>query len=122
MNLKCKNAPEADRLLKREYRKGWELKEPQNSSSVRGGGFWIAGRQVGYGQEKSPNAKVNVGQIGVAGMRGADHLGQMAGQNQIALCDVDEKNLAQGAAKLRTRRSTTTSARCWRRRSRSTAS
>ena len=26
VNLKCKNAPEADRLLKREYRKGWELK------------------------------------------------------------------------------------------------
>jgi predicted dehydrogenase len=63
-------------------------------------GFWIAGRQVGFGQEKSPNAKVNVGHIGVAGMRGADHLGQMAGQNQIALCDVDEKNLAQGAVKL----------------------
>ena len=25
-NLKCTNAPEADRLIKREYRKGWELK------------------------------------------------------------------------------------------------
>src|SRR6185436_20714821 len=63
-------------------------------------GFWIAGRQLGYGQEKSPNAKVNVGHIGVAGMRGADHLGQMASQSQIALCDVDEKNLEQGAVKL----------------------
>ena len=26
VNLKCKNAPEADRLLHREYRKGWDLK------------------------------------------------------------------------------------------------
>ena len=26
VNLKCTNAPEADRLLHREYRKGWELK------------------------------------------------------------------------------------------------
>lgn len=26
VNLKCKNVPEADRLLHREYRKGWELK------------------------------------------------------------------------------------------------
>ena len=25
-NIKCPNAPEADRLLHREYRKGWELK------------------------------------------------------------------------------------------------
>jgi len=62
-------------------------------------GFWIAGRQLGFGQEKSPNAKVNVGQIGCGGMRGADHLGQMASQNIIALCDVDEKNLAAGALK-----------------------
>jgi predicted dehydrogenase len=63
-------------------------------------GFWISGVQRGYGQEKSPNAKVNVGQIGVAGMRGADHLGQMGSQTIAALCDVDEKNLAQGAMKL----------------------
>ena len=67
--------------------------------AAAGAGFWIAGRQTGYGQEKSPNAKVNVGHIGVAGMRGADHLAQMASQNIIALCDVDEKNLAQGALK-----------------------
>src|ERR1051325_10387555 len=26
VNLKCPNAPEADRLLKRAYRPGWELK------------------------------------------------------------------------------------------------
>src|SRR5437773_6809051 len=32
-------------------------------------------------------------------MRGADHLTAMSSQNYVALCDVDEKNLAQGAAK-----------------------
>ena len=69
-------------------------------SAAAGAGFWIAGRQIGYGQEKSPNAKLNVGHIGVAGMRGADHLAGMAGQNIAALCDVDEKNLDQAAAKL----------------------
>jgi predicted dehydrogenase len=69
-------------------------------SAVLGAGAWITGVQRGYGQEKSPNAKINVGHIGCAGMRGADHLSQMSAQNQIALCDVDEKNLAQGAAKL----------------------
>src|SRR6185295_17902290 len=50
-------------------------------SSTAAAGFWIAGRQTGFGQEKSPNAKVNVGHIGVAGMRGQDHLNAMAGQN-----------------------------------------
>jgi len=69
-------------------------------SAAIGAGVWVTGIQRGYGQEKSPNAKVNVGHIGCAGMRGADHLGAMSGQAQIALCDVDEKNLAQGAAKL----------------------
>ncbi|HLY10190.1 MAG TPA: Gfo/Idh/MocA family oxidoreductase [Planctomycetota bacterium] len=69
-------------------------------SSTAAAGFWIAGRQTGYGQEKSPNAKLNVGHVGVAGMRGADHLGAMGSQNQVALCDVDDKNLAQAAVKL----------------------
>ena len=27
--------------------------------STGAAGFWIAGRQLGYGQEKSPNAKLN---------------------------------------------------------------
>jgi predicted dehydrogenase len=71
----------------------------QSAAGAAGAGFWIAGRQIGYGQEKSPNAKLNVGQIGVAGMRGADHLGQMSSQTHIALCDVDEKNLEQVAVK-----------------------
>lgn len=69
-------------------------------TSAAAAGFWIAGRQVGYGQEKSPNAKLNVGHVGVAGMRGADHLAAMASQSQVALCDVDDKNLAQAAIKL----------------------
>jgi len=69
-------------------------------SAALGAGVWVAGVQRGYGQEKSPNAKVNVGHIGVAGMRGADHLAAMSGQNQAALCDVDERHLEIGGAKL----------------------
>lgn len=63
-------------------------------------GFWIAGVSRGYGQESSPNAKLNVGIVGVAGMRGADHLAQMSSQSITALCDIDEKNLAQGSTKV----------------------
>src|SRR5579863_5614922 len=71
----------------------------QAAAGAAGAGFWIAGRQIGYGQEKSASARLNVGHIGVAGMRGADHLAQMSSQNIFALCDVDEKNLEQAAAK-----------------------
>ena len=69
-------------------------------SAALGAGVWVTGIQRGFGQEKSPNAKLNVGHIGVAGMRGADHLSAMSGQNQVALCDVDEKHLGLGGAKL----------------------
>lgn len=45
---------------------------------------------------KSPNEKLNLGVIGVAA-RGRANLDGVAGENIVALCDVDEKNLA-GAA------------------------
>ena len=57
------------------------------------------------------------------GMRGADHLGQMAGQNHPSRCATStRRTLPRAPRSCRTRRSTSTSARCWRRRSRSTAS
>ena len=62
-----------------------------------GAGFWIAGRQVGYGQEKSPNAKLNVACIGVGG-RGAGDVDGVKGENIVALCDVDKKSLDKQAA------------------------
>jgi predicted dehydrogenase len=63
-------------------------------------GVWIAGVQRGFGQEKSPNAKLNIGMIGVSGMRGRDHLAALAGENLAALCDVDDAFLGQAAEKL----------------------
>jgi predicted dehydrogenase len=62
-----------------------------------GAGFWIAGRQVGYGQEKSPNAKLNVACIGVGG-RGAGDVDGVKGENIVALCDVDRKSLDKQTA------------------------
>ena len=62
-----------------------------------GAGFWIAGRQVGFGQEKSPNAKLNVACIGVGG-RGAGDVDGVKGENIVALCDVDKKSLDKQAA------------------------
>src|SRR5581483_1919637 len=68
------------------------------SSSVAGAGFWIAGRQTGYGQEKSPNAKLNIAMIGSGG-RGGANLKEVGGENIVALCDVNEKNLDSAAKK-----------------------
>ena len=41
-------------------------------SAALGAGFWIAGRQTGYGQEKSPNAKLNIACIGCGGQAASD--------------------------------------------------
>jgi predicted dehydrogenase len=62
-------------------------------------GFWIAGRQLGFGQEKSPNAKLNVAVIGVGGMRGADNTAGVSTETLYAFCDIDEKNLAKAKQK-----------------------
>ncbi len=55
-------------------------------------GFWIAGVQRGYGQEKSPNAKLNAACIGVGG-RGAGNVDGVKGEHIVALCDVDRRAL-----------------------------
>jgi predicted dehydrogenase len=68
------------------------------SGAALGAGFWIAGRQVGYGQEKSANAKLNIASIGCGGQGGSD-LKSVSGETIVALCDVNGKNL-DAAAKL----------------------
>ncbi len=70
-------------------------------TSAAAAGFWIAGRQVGVGQEKSPNAKLNVAFI-AAGGRGGANLGEISkieGVNVAALCDVNEKGLDAAGGK-----------------------
>jgi hypothetical protein len=68
------------------------------NTSIAGAGFWIAGRQTGYGQEKSPNAKLNIAMIACGG-RGGANLKDVGGENIVALCDVNAKNV-DSAAKL----------------------
>src|SRR5689334_18194789 len=67
-------------------------------STVAGAGFWIAGRQVGYGQEKSPNAKLNIACIGCGGQAASD-MKSVSTENIVALCDVDSRRV-EAAAKL----------------------
>src|SRR2546426_12254670 len=55
-------------------------------------GYWGTARAI------SPNEKLNLGVIGVAG-RGGDDLKEVSSQNIVALCDVDDHNLAAAAQK-----------------------
>lgn len=55
-------------------------------------GFWIAGRQTGFGQDKSPNAQVNIACIGTGGQGGSDMGNVSKLGNIVALCDIDDKN------------------------------
>ena len=48
--------------------------------------------------ERSANEKLNIGIIGAAG-RGADNAQGVQSENIVALCDVNEQNLAQAAAR-----------------------
>ena len=51
-----------------------------------------------YSRTLSANDKLNIGVIGVAG-RGGEDLHGVSSQNIVALCDIDDKNLAAAAAK-----------------------
>jgi predicted dehydrogenase len=53
-------------------------------------GFWVAGTRIA--ESRSPNEKLNIGIIGVAG-RGAGNMGSVTSENIVALCDIDENNL-----------------------------
>ncbi len=64
-------------------------------SAAGAAGFWIAGRQPAWAQEKSANGKLNVAVIGVGGMRGEANTAGVATETLAAVCDVEEKNLAK---------------------------
>jgi hypothetical protein len=68
-------------------------------AGVAGAGFWIAGRQVGFGQEKSPNAELNVACIGTGGQGGSDMGNVGKTENIVALCDIDDKRNDEAGAK-----------------------
>lgn len=63
--------------------------------SVSGAGFLILPSGVLAGRN-SPNNKLNIGLIGTGG-RATDHFEEMAGENIVALCDVDENHMAKAA-------------------------
>jgi predicted dehydrogenase len=62
-------------------------------------GLWLAGAPtLRAARNLSANEKLNIGVIGVAG-QGGFSIQNLSDQNLVALCDVDEKNLAAAAKK-----------------------
>jgi len=66
-------------------------------SAVLGAGVTILQSSV-LKAGNSPNEKLNIAAIGVGG-RGADDLNEVKSENIVALCDVNEKNLAAAVKK-----------------------
>ncbi len=71
-------------------------RELLRNAALAGVGVWVA--RSAPAQSRSPNEKLNIGIIG-AGGRGAANTGGVAGENIVALCDVNAKNLEAAAAK-----------------------
>ena len=64
-------------------------------SALAGVGYWVAAG-TSRAQEDSPNEKLNIGIIGVAG-RGGSNMNSVASENIAALCDVDENRLGKAS-------------------------
>ncbi len=62
-------------------------------SALFGAGFWVAGRPAVAAAAKSPNEKLGIAVIGVAG-RGAGNVNDVAQESIVAMCDVDENRAA----------------------------
>jgi predicted dehydrogenase len=64
-------------------------------AALAGAGFWVAGGTA-PGQQRSPHERLNIAIIG-AGGRGGANTAAVAGENVVALCDVDDHHLGRAA-------------------------
>jgi predicted dehydrogenase len=69
-------------------------------TTLTAAGFWLAAPHLALGTQRriSPNDKLNLGIIGVAG-RGGENLQGVAGEHIVALCDVDANRLRAAASR-----------------------
>ncbi len=59
------------------------------TTAAIGAGYFMSGSSLAADESKSPNEKLNIAVIGIGG-RGSANLGGVAGENIVALCDVDD--------------------------------
>jgi glutamate synthase domain-containing protein 1 len=67
-------------------------------AALAGVGIWTA-KNISIVSAGSPSQKLNLALVGVAG-RGAANAKEVAGENIVALCDVDDKLLGEAGDKL----------------------
>ena len=65
-------------------------REALGRAAVAGVGFWVSAGSSAGAESKSPNEKLRIAGIGVGG-RGAADVNGVAGEDIVALCDVDER-------------------------------
>jgi predicted dehydrogenase len=65
-------------------------REMLRNTTLAGIGVWTAVGRASPGQSSSPNEKLSIAGVGVAG-QGAWNLGNCVSQNVVALCDVDDR-------------------------------
>ncbi len=56
--------------------------------------WWVGMSDRSFAQSKSPNEKLNLAIVGVAG-KGGDNVNHLESENMVALCDVDRNNLGK---------------------------
>jgi len=76
----------------RRIRHGIKLtrREMLRNTAWAGFGIWTLSQNAAGAPSRSPNEKLNIAGIGVGG-QGAWNMGNCAGENVVALCDVDER-------------------------------
>src|SRR5262245_30279352 len=85
-------------MMKTAPKRKCSRREFLGRATLAGAAFTIVpARLLGRGGEKAPSDKLNIAGVGVGGQGGSD-IAQMAGENIVALCDVDF-NYARGQFK-----------------------
>lgn len=64
-----------------------------SAASAGAAGFWLTGGLELRAQDNTPNNRLNIAVVGCGGQGGSD-LGNVAGENIVALCDVDDARAA----------------------------
>ena len=76
--------------------KSLDRRDALKTAAMAGAGFWLSGNSRSLADDnksKSPNEKLNIAIIGCGG-RAAGNIAGVAGENIVAMCDVDQQRAA----------------------------